>query len=50
LIVIVDDPFPGAAIGFGLKLTVLPVGTPLADSVIGLLNPLSIVVVIVELP
>ena len=50
LIVIVDDPLPGAAIGLGLKLTVVPVGTPDADSVMALLKPPLMVVVRVEVP
>ena len=50
LIVIADVPLPGAAIGFGAKLTVVPLGTPLADRLIALLNPPLIGVVIVELP
>ena len=50
LIVIVDDPFPGAAIGLGLKLTVVPFGTPLADKVIALLKSPLIDVLMVEVP
>ena len=49
-IVIVDVPAPGAAIGLGLKFTVVPVGTPAADSVIALLKPPLTVVVSVEFP
>jgi hypothetical protein len=49
-IVIIDDPAPGAAIGLGLKLTVVPVGTPVAESVIALLKPPLTVVVRVEFP
>jgi len=48
--VIVELPPPGAAIGFGLKLTVVPVGTPVADNVIELLNPPLTVVLIVDVP
>jgi len=36
---IVDDPDPGAAIVAGLKLTVTPVGWPVADNPITELNP-----------
>src|SRR5215471_15293833 len=46
----VDEPEPGAAIGLGLKLTVVPVGTPLADRLMALLKPPLTVVVMVELP
>ena len=48
--VMVDVPLPGAAIGLGLNLTVVPVGTPDADSVIALLKPPLMVVVRVEVP
>jgi hypothetical protein len=47
---IVEVPAPGAAIEVGLKLTVVPVGTPEADSVIALLKPPLTVVVSVKLP
>ena len=47
-IVIVEVPAP--AMGSGLKLTVVPVGTPVADSVIALLKPPLTVVVSVEVP
>ena len=50
VIVIVELPAPGAGIEFGLKLTVVPDGTPAADRVIELLKPPLMVVVIVELP
>jgi len=46
----VDDPEPGAGIGFGLKPTLTRAGTPLADKLIDELNPPEIVVVIVEWP
>ena len=46
----VELPEPGAAIGLGLKLTVVPEGTPDADSVMAPLKPPLIVVVIVEFP
>jgi hypothetical protein len=49
-IVIVDDPEPGAAIEVGLKLTVTPLGWPVADSVIAELNPPETAVVIVDVP
>src|SRR5271165_105120 len=48
LIVIVELPLPGAAMGLGLKLTVIPGGTPLADSDMVLSKPPLTVVVIVE--
>ena len=41
---------PGAGIGFGLKLTVVPEGTPEADRLIALLNPPVIVAVMVDVP
>jgi hypothetical protein len=46
----VDVPAPGAGIVFGLKLAVAPLGTPLADKLMPLLNPPLIVLVIVEVP
>src|SRR5215469_5573617 len=46
----VDEPEPGAAIGLGLKLTVVPVGAPLADRLMALLKPPLTVVVMVEVP
>ena len=49
-IVIVDEPEPGAAIGLGLKLTVVPVGAPLADRLMALLKPPLTVVLMVEVP
>ena len=49
-IVIIEVPDPGAAIGLGLKLTVVPEGTPLADRLMALLKPPLTVVVMVELP
>jgi len=48
--VIVELPDPGAGIGLGLKLTVVPEGIPDADRLIALLNPPLMVVVIVEAP
>ena len=46
----VELPEPGAGIGLGLKLTVVPVGTPEADRVMALLKPPLTVVVMVEVP
>ena len=46
----VELPEPGAGIGFGLKLTVVPEGAPEADRLIALLNPFATAVVIVEIP
>jgi hypothetical protein len=48
--VMVELPAPGAAIGLGLKLTLVPVGTPEADSVIALLKPPLIVVLMIDVP
>src|SRR5271166_5136467 len=48
--VMVELPEPGAGMVCGLKLTVVPVGTPEADRLIELLNPPLMAVVIVELP
>ena len=50
LIVIIELPEPGAAIGFGAKLTVVPLGAPEVDSVIELLKPPEIVLVMVDVP
>ena len=46
----VDDPVPGAAMGFGLKLTVTRLPCPEADNEIAELNPFKAVVLIVEEP
>jgi len=46
----VELPEPGAGIGLGLKLTVVPDGTPDADRLIALLKPPLMVAVIVEVP
>src|SRR5271165_2497255 len=46
----VELPEPGAGMGLGLKLTVVPDGTPDADRLIALLKPPLIVVVIVDAP
>src|SRR5215469_18730809 len=50
VIVIVEVPAPGAAMVVGLKLTVVPEGTPEADRLTALLNPPFTVVVIVDVP
>jgi hypothetical protein len=50
VIVMFDVPEPGAAMGVGLKLTVTPLGWPVADKAIDELNPPETDVVIVELP
>jgi hypothetical protein len=39
LTVIVEWPPPGAGIGFGLKLAVVPEGNPVTDSAMELLKP-----------
>ena len=46
----VELPDPGAGIGLGLKLTVVPEGIPDAERVIALLKPPLMVVVIVDVP
>ena len=48
--VIADVPEPGAAMEVGLKLTVTPVGWPLAVKAIAEAKPPETAVVIVELP
>ena len=48
LMVMVDEPEPGAAIEVGLKLTVVPVGAPVALRAMALLKPPETVVLIVE--
>ena len=48
VMVMVELPAPGAAMLLGLKLTVVPVGIPVADRLIVLLKPPLMVVVIVE--
>ena len=50
MMVIVELPEPGAGIGLGLKLTVVPDGTAEADRVMALLKPPLMLVVIVEVP
>jgi hypothetical protein len=46
----VEVPAPGAAIGFGLNVMLVPLGAPLADSEIDEMNPFNGVVVTVEFP
>src|SRR5580693_728632 len=46
----VDVPEPGAAMDVGLKLTVTPVGWPVADNAMAELNPPETAVVIVDEP
>src|SRR5271154_3995353 len=46
----VDEPDPGAAMFAGLKLTVTPVGWPLAVKAIAESNPPEMLVVIVDVP
>src|SRR5271157_2258419 len=48
--VMVELPEPGAAIGLGLKPTVVPAGIPDADRLIALLKPPLMAVVIVDVP
>jgi hypothetical protein len=48
--VMVEVPEPGAAMDVGLKVTVTPLGWPLADKAIAELNPPETVVVIVDVP
>ena len=48
--VAVDVPEPGAAMDDGLKLTVTPVGWPLAVKAIAASNPPETAVVMVEVP
>ena len=50
VMVIVELPEPGAGIGLGLKLTVVPDGTPEADKLMELLKPPLMAVVIVDVP
>jgi len=50
VMVMVEVPEPGAAVEAGLKLTVTPVGWPLADKPIDESNPPDTVVVIVDVP
>jgi hypothetical protein len=49
-IVMVDVPEPGAAMDVGLKLTVTPVGWPLAVKATAALNPPETALVIVDVP
>ena len=48
--VMVEVPEPGAAMELGLKLTVTPVGWPLADKAIAELKPPDTAVVMVDVP
>jgi hypothetical protein len=48
--VIAELPLPGAAIGLGVKLTVVPAGTPAADKLIALSKPPLMVVLMVDDP
>jgi hypothetical protein len=50
LMLMVELPTPGAGIGFGLKLTVVPDGIPLAERLMALLKPPPMAVVIVDAP
>ena len=50
VIVIVDEPLPGAAIEVGEKETVVPAGAPVALSEMALLNVPEIVVEIDDVP
>ena len=50
VMVMVEFPEPGAGMVCGLKLTVVPEGTPEADRAIALLNPPLTVVVMVDVP
>ena len=46
----IEVPAPGGRIGLVLKLTVVPVGMPVAERMIALLKLPLIAVVMVELP
>lgn len=46
----VELPEPGAGIDWGLKVTVIPVGWPVADKAMAELKPPETTVVIVEVP
>ena len=48
--VIAEVPDPGAAMDAGLKLTVTPVGCPVADTATAELNPPNTATVIVDEP
>ncbi len=50
VMVMVELPEPGAGIVCGLKVTVVPVGAPVADKVIELLKPPLTLVVMVDIP
>lgn len=49
-IVMVEEPEPGAAMEVGLKLTVTPVGWPVADNATPELKPPETAVVMAEEP
>ena len=48
--VMVEVPEPGAGMVVGLKVTVVPEGTPEADRLIALLKPPLMAVVMVDVP
>src|ERR1017187_8796566 len=48
--VTVELPAPGAGIVCGLKLAMVPLGRPVADRLIALLNPPLMVVVMLDVP
>jgi hypothetical protein len=48
--VMLEVPEPGAAMDAGVKLTVTPVGCPVADNVTAELNPPETAVVMVDRP
>ncbi len=48
--VMVEVPDPGAGMGVGLKLTVTPVGWPVADKATAELNPPDTATVTVDVP
>ena len=50
VILMMELPEPGAGIGLGLKLTVVPDGMPEAESVMALLKPPLMVLVIADVP
>ena len=50
VMLMVEVPEPGAGIVVGLKLMVVPLGAPVADRLIALLNPPAMVAVMVDVP
>ena len=50
VMVMTDDPVPGAGMGFGLKLTVTRLPCPEADNEIAELKPLKAAVLMFEVP